>query len=669
MTAALAKVVPTLPAITSTALGLSDVVSYNNLSRVADPSDWNYKGGPNLAASYTTFFGHLAPYASGNPSKLRLEWPYSKANVVAAKAGLFAGKMGCNINGYLSSVDGVFATRKSMTLYGGTASDGGGISSGLVDVTNADERSRLLGDDPNYAAYNDNQQGISNWYNYSQGFSSVIYDAPVGMVQTHTNGGSFQATTYAGFSGYGSAMEYGPYLKTLYADDAAYATARATPETVPGYYEYRKWMLDATRVWHRDVCKPRAASLGMAYAMNLFTMIPTEHPQTSFSVSDIADFGITELSWQQYARDGATGTMAAQRATAEDFTSTTNLLNYFASISLCCATGRGIGKRQAMALWPMLAWLPPSVAGAGTAPQATSWTIPYKVKAAQRLGFGWLMAQGVVPIVPSGLYDEAVDIAAAWPAYSGFTGLNKTLFYGHPNDYADVFQFIGRHGETLFDNFEIAPSAAMVVPIITSYWGGASGGRHYDYVNSYCRPLVTANVPFVLLPVGGVSLYIPTSTYDLTQYQAVFKTEVDGWYGSWNAAVPTGVNVLAPSALAGSLTAYAPITITGATDGTRPVLAIPRMRSDGKALAIHLVNTNSCDYSASSGAGAANATQSALRLAIKPWAMLSRGIRTATFWQPGQFGGVACAVEPGGSGATIRVPPLTEWAVLLVEFT
>ena len=90
------------------------------------------------------------------------------------------------------------------------------------------------------------------------------------------------------------------------------------------------------------------------------------------------------------------------------------------------------------------------------------------------------------------------------------------------------------------------------------------------------------------------------------------------------------------------------------------------MRSDGKALAIHLINTNSCDYSASSGAGAANAAQSALTLSIKPWAMLGRGIRSATFWQPGQFGGAACAVQIGG---VIRLPALSEWAVLLVEFT
>lgn len=646
----LATVNAGMPALRACSLANSDVVCYDNLTRVAESDKWTYNGGPNLNATYTGatgFIGLVSAYSS-RTDKTRFEWSYSMANSVALAAAKPVKMLGGNINGLVNDVPALtpFGARN---LYGTRYYHAGTLNS-LADVSNTAERARLLGDDPAAATYSDNMRGISNWRAYSALFKTMLHDDPACMFASHTGGGSFVSSTWAGFSGYGSGLEYGAYLRTLYADDTAYATARGN-STVPSYVAARAWLFSTVYAWH-GVARARAISLGMEYAINVANPLPTKHPQGPYPMVSNADYGLCELAWQLPWREGTVARYPADRALAETVTDATTLRRGLASQAMFAAVMRGSARRAAFAVWPLIDWIPPKSGGAGSAPVTTPWTIPYKVAAHQKMSWAWLQGWGCPNIVPSGIYDEAAGDVAVY-GYTGYTGANKPLYYMDPTTAKPWFDWVASRADIL-DAFDLAATVAIVQPLGVNYWVGASDGPANNYawvwMESYVRPLIEAGVPFVILPVDSTIGY-PVSGYDLTKYRSTITAVNDAL------------------TLPGSLTDYAPVTVAGSIDGTRPVLCVPRIDRTTQRLALHVVNAHSCDYAASAGAGGAGTTQTAITLTLKPWAMLTRTIK-GVWWHSHESSTqrlpMRVALSP--QGAVITVPSFLEAGVVLVEF-
>lgn len=646
----LATVSAGMPAERACTLTRSDVPCYDNLTRVADSATWAYNGGPNNNATFTGATGYLALLAAYCPSrsdKMRFEWSYSMSASAAVAAALKPKTVGGTINGLVNNATALLPFG-STTLYGSRYLHTGGLNS-LADVTNPAEQARLLGDDPASASYADNMRGISDWARSSSLIKVMLHDDGACAWASHSGGGSFRDTTFAGFTGHGQAQDYRSYLRGVYANDAGYDAARAA-NTVPAYTAARQWLLDKTVAWHAQA-RVRAQAHGMEYVINIAGALPNKHPQSSFAAGIYAcDYGMCELAWQNYAREGTPARYVTDRATAENLADPTTLRRMFASQALTAATLRGAGRRATFAPYPLIDWVPPKSGGPGSAPVTTPYTVPLKVERQQRISWAWLQALGFPSVIPAYIYDEAVDLTEF--GFTGYTGNNKPSFYMPPSVAKGWFEWVAARRDVL-NAFDLAATVAIVQPLIGDYWRGAVDGvtpYYYTWVESYLRPLIEANVPFVILPVDDAMGY-PLTGYDLSGYRAVI-----------NAAS----NALT---LPGNLTDLSPVTVAGHTDATRPVMCVPRIDRTGNRLALHVVNTNSCDYAANSGAGAVGATQSAVTVALKPWAMLSRRITSARWYShEAALQGSQLSVSMSVTGPLIKIPAFVEAGIVVLEF-
>lgn len=647
----LAEINAAMPPERACTLMRSDVSSYDNLTRVADPAAWSYNGGPNNNSTFTGAAGYqqlLAAYTGGRADKLRVEWSYSMSNLVALGSAIKPKSLGGNINGLVNDTPAL-APFGARTLYGARFLHVGGPNS-LADPTNPAEQARLLGDDPNAASYSDNMRGISDWYRYSQSIKVMLHDDGACIWASHTAGGSFRDTTAAGFTAHGQAQDYRTYLRGLYANDAAYDAARAAG-TVPAYQEYRQWMLERVNAWH-STARARAKSLGMEYVANVAGALPNKHPQCAFAaVAAHIDYGMCELGWQGYAREGSSARIVSDRAAAENLADATTLRRMFASQALSALTMRGAGRRATFAPYPLIDWAPAKSGDANSAPSTAAYTVPLKVERQQRISWAWLQALGCPSIVPAYIFDELTDL----PEFGnpGYSGNNKPFYYMPPSAASAWFGWVANSAEVL-DDFDLAATVAIVQPLSTAFWRGASDGSsnwYWVWVDSYLRPLIEAQVPFVILPVDE-SLGYPLSGYDLSKYRAV---------------ITASNNTLT---LPGSLTDLSPVTVAGHADTTRPVLCVPRVDRAGKRLALHLVNSHSCDYAANAGAGGVGTTQSAITVALKPWAMLTRTLKSARWYShESSTQGRAVRVSRSDAGVTLTAPAFVEGGVIVLEFS
>lgn len=638
-----------MPQERACSLARSDVICYDNLTRVADAAAWAFNGGPNNNGTYTGATGWqalLKAYAGTRSDKLRFEWSYSISNLVALGAAVPSAKrLGGCINGLVNNVQAL-SSFGARTLYGSRYAHIGGPNS-LADVSDPAERARLLGDDPNADSYSDNMRGIGNW---PTGVKVMLHDDGACMWASHTAGGSFRSTTWAGFSGHGLSQDYGAYLRTLYADDAAYAAAR-TAGTVPSYFpEARQWLLESVTAWH-GIAANRAHTQGMEYVANIAGVVPNKHPQTAYAaVASAIDYGMCELAWQNYTREGSAARFVSDRAVAENLSDATTLRRMFASMALSAITMRGSGRRATFAVYPLIEWIPPKSGGASSPPVSTSYTVPTKVERHQRISWAWLQALGCPSIIPAYIYDEAMDTAEY--GYTGYTGNNKPSFYMPPANAVGWFEWVAQRGNEL-DDFDLAATVAIVQPLDADFWRGAVDGasnHQYNWTVNYLLPLIEAQVPFVILPVDS-SIGYPLSGYDLTKYRAV---------------ITASNNTLA---LPGGLSDLAPVTVSGASDSTRPVFCVPRIDRARNRLALHVVNTHSCDYAASSGAGGPGTTQTTITLALKPWAMLTRTIKAARWYShESTTQGSPVRLRTDDKGAVLTLPAFLEGGVVVLDF-
>jgi hypothetical protein len=492
-------------------------------------------------------------------------------------------------------------------------------------------------------------RGIADWYRANSTIGIMLHDDGACIWASHTAGGSFRDTTAAGFTGHGQAQDYRTYLRGLYANDAAYDAAR-TAGTVPAYLDYRQWMLERVNAWH-GTARTRANSLGMEYVANIAGALPAKHPQCAFAaVVAHIDYGMCELGWQGYTREGTSGRIVSDRASAENLSDATTLRRMFASQALSALTMRGAGRRATFAPYPLIDWAPAKSGDASSAPGTASYTVPTKVERQQRISWAWLQALGCPSIIPAHIFDEITDLTEF--GNPGFSGNNKPFYYMQPSAAVGWFGWVANRADIL-DDFDLAATVALVQPMLTSFWRGASDGAsnwYWVWVDTYVRPLIEAQVPFVILPVDSTLGY-PLSGYDLTKYRAV---------------VTASSNALT---LPGSLSDFAPVTVAGHSDATRPVLCVPRVDRTTNRLALHVVNTHSCDYAANSGAGGAGTTQTAITLTLKPWAMLTRNLKTARWYShESSTQGRTVRITRADAGVTLAVPSFLEAGVVLLEF-
>lgn len=622
----------------------SDVVCYDNMTRVLDPTKWTYNGGPNLNTTYTGatgYIGLLGAYCS-RPDKMRFEWSYSQSAAIALAASLKPKLIGGNINGLVNNVTPLLAFG-ARTLYGVRYNHIGSGNS-LADVTDPTERARLLGDDPAAATYSDNMRGISDWARASLSFKALHHDDPACMWASHTAGGSFRASTWVGFPG---GSDYTNQLRALYANDAAYDTARPLG-TVPSYFIARQWLLDQVTAWH-VLAADRAHSHGMDYSLNITAPLPTKHPQMPYALVGSADYGMCELAWQTMWREGTSGRYVTDRAAAETLTDATTLRRMFATMALHAMVMRGAARKFTFAVWPLLDWIPAKSGGAGSAPSTAPYTIPYKVAAQQRIGWAWCQALGGPSIIPAGIYDEAAGDQAEW-GYTGYTGDSKPFYYMAPATAKPWFDWVANNPDIL-DPFDACPTVAIVQPMGTAFWRGSSDGASntaWVWMDSYVRPLVEANVPFVILPLDAAMGY---PSHDTSKYMAVVTASADAL------------------TLPGSLSSYAPVTVAGSSDANRPVFCTTRIDRARQRLAIHVVNSHSCDYAASAGVGGVGTTQSAITLTLKPWAMLTRTIKAARWYShEATTQGVPVRLRTDDKGAVLSLPAFLEAGVVVLDF-
>jgi hypothetical protein len=409
-------------------------------------------------------------------------------------------------------------------------------------------------------------------------------------------------------------------------------------------------MQQSVYTWH-EMAAARAASHGMEYVANVAGAIPGKHPQSSFAVATKhMAYGMCELGWQSYTREGTSGRIVSDRAAAENLADATTLRRMFASMALTAITMRGAGRRATFAPYPLLDWMPPKSGGAGSGPVTSAYTVPVKVERHQKISWAWLQALGCPSIIPAYIYDEAVDLAEF--GYTGYTGNSKVSYYMQPATAKPWFEWVAANSDVL-DDFDLAATVAIIQPMTGNYWRGASDGAnnyYWTWVESYLRPLIEAQVPFVILPVDDASGY-PLGAYDLTKYRAVIQANNDAL------------------TLPGSLPDLAPLTVIGAADSTRPVFCVPRIDRAGSRLSLHLVNSHSCDYAANSGAGGAGTTQSNIVVTLKPWAMLTRNLKRARWYShESSAQGLPVRIVSTPKGPEIYAPPFLESGVVVLEF-
>ncbi len=644
----------------------SAVVSYDNMSRLATSATITYQGGPNLTARYTgRWWGVLADYAPGRHEAISLLWSYNMANGVTAQAGTRAAQLGGTTNGYILETGGPPSPAfGAVSLYGARIPSSGNT---FFDPSSQAERLRMLGDDPAEGSYADHQRGISSWPRYNVAYSTIHQDDPIGASGLITLGAQFSASMVEGFNKHGPGS-YADYIRSRYATDAAYLADRGNPANY--YDDFREHMLVKARAFYVDHWAPRAKELGMKTSGNVYWPWPSESISTGHIVADVFDAAVFEHPWWMYNHDFNSVNYRTQRQEAEAVSNATTLVNAFAALTAQFAYFNGIGKRAAVAIYPMMGWWPAPSAGNGSAPSTAPYTEPYRIRGLMRPMMAWAWAWGVVPVVPAGIYDGIFDIAPS-PEYTTYTGNNKPMWYGDPQHYSDLYAFVAGHA-WLFDDFDAAPTVALVAPCYkaTTTFRRGSGDNLTDtlyWINTFLRPLIAARVPFTIYPVGGPVRQIPLSSYDWAGRTAAVKMAPDSTFTAVSAQIPAGSNVTDYAAFfAGSLSPYSPVSVSGESDAARPVLANVRVSQSRGAVAVHLVNTNYCDYAANSGAGAPNARQANLALTV-PTAFLPAKPRAVRYFEPGTSGGRPCAWYMSANGLVVSVPPLADYGIVLVE--
>lgn len=667
-----------LPVVPDAGPRRSDIVSYDNISRIANASDWNYKGTPlNSAQGWNTDWRNsFTRYAAGRADKFRCEWIYTYSESASLNTALRPSFMTGAVNGYIvSTVPEPYGSRK---LYGTRALTRGTTNSG-TDVTNPVEVARLLGPAPGGTTLDFNMRGVSDWAAQG-GFNGILHDEVFGHAQAQYSYGALSATASDGFTGHGSAVNYTTYLRGLYANDAAYAAARDAG-TVPAYSLYTVHIAKQCLTYMSEQIKPRASALGMQVGINCFQALPTEHPGTSYLALGVSDYAVSELLPVQYGQSAVIASHRAERIACEDFTVAANVRQYFGSIALHVSSVRGYGRRGAYALQPTLEWIPAPTVTDGP-PPTTAWTIPPKVKTAQRTGFAWILALGASPVLPLGVFDLFLQ-ETSFTKYSGYTGLNRTLWSGPIDDYKDLFTWIANNAAIL-DDFDDAPSVIVAEPMTANFWGpsgasAASTARYYKRVVDLCTPLAKARVPFVVCPVGGDISRLPLSRYTLANALRVVKPTTDSEYTDVFAEIPTGSNVVDLATLmGGDLTQFAPVSVTGERDTNLPVLVNPRVRKDGKALALHCINTDAVDFAGGAGThhesgappGVYRSARSGLVVTLKPWAWLTSKKPVVTWYSPEAGSqGQQLNASVTTAGLEIKLPALLEYGVVLCEFS
>jgi hypothetical protein len=225
----------------------------------------------------------------------------------------------------------------------------------------------------------------------------------------------------------------------------------------------------------------------------------------------------------------------------------------------------------------------------------------------------------------------------------------------------------------------------MVIEPLTNQWWGPSAGqaastsRYYKRVVDLIEPCITARVPVAVAAVGGAVMALPISRYGVDKVLRAVKPTADSEYTDNNGTVPTGANVVTAATLIGDGVAqWAPVSVSGERDGSRPVLVQPRVRRDGKAMTLHCINTDAMDFGGGGSAhwdtaypqGAYRAARAGLVVTLKPWAWLAGKRPTVRLYSPEaatQGRELASIVTP--TGLEIRLPALLEYGVISLDFT
>lgn len=676
MVARLVLQMQSLPLVPDAGPRRSDIVSYDNISTVIVNTDWNYKGGPqNSTAGWNTDWRNThIRYAGTRADKMRLEWSYTTTEALSLNASMRPAYMSGTVNGYITAiVPEPYGTR---TLYGARALTRGTTNAG-TDVTAPEELARLLGPAPGGSTLKPHMRGVEDWA--SQGFTAILHDEVFGHSNAQYSYGALSFTASEGFTGHGSAVNYTTYLRGLYANDAAYAVARDAG-TVPGYQAYTVHLAKQALDYLGNKSRAKARTFGMQFGINCFQALPTEHPGTSYVALMYADYAVSELLPTGYFLSADKTLARSDRLAGESFTIAARWQGYFAAISLHLSAFRGYGRRGAYALQPPVDWMPAPTVADGP-PPTTAWAVPPKVKAAQRLGFAWVVALGASPVLPLGVFDLALQ-EPAFTKYTGYTGSNRTLWSGPVDDYKDLFQWIA-NSAAILDDYEDAPSILVAEPFTSNWWGpsgvaAASTGRYYQRVVGLCLPLTLARVPFVFAPVGGQLSQLPQSRYQFANAMRVVKPTADIEYTDNASTVPVGANVVDQATLlAGDLTQFAPVSVTGERDTNYPLLVNARVRKTGSAMTLHCINTDACDFATGAAhhdsgapAGVYRSARSGLVVTLKPWAWLANKRPVVTWHSPeAAIQGQPIATSVTDAGLSIKLPALLEYGVIHLDFS
>ncbi len=644
----------------------SAIVSYDNMVVNASSGSINFENGPILKQKYSgKWWKILSDYAPGRNEKLNLLWSYSMNNGVTAKDNIYAHTLGGTVNGYITPGSGIDSRFGGKSLYGDRVPSTGNT---LYDPTNPEDQARLLGDHADELNFAENQRGISSWTRFSSKYTAIHQDDPMGAAVYSAIGSQFSPTMANGFTEHGEGS-YIDFLKSRYATDSAYLADRTNP--LNKAEEYKAHMARKTRSFFTDMWLPRANNLQLKTSANIYWTWPSESLTTGHLLADLFNLPLLEHTWWRYAYDGNSANYRTQRAAVENVSDPDILLKAFSSLTVQLAYFTGTKRTAAMAIAPLMGWWPQPSSGNGSPPSSAPYIEPYRIRALMRSMICWTLANGHIPVVPSGIYDGIFDEAPS-PEYTGYIYPNKPMWYGDPDHYSDIYSFICRYS-WLFDAFEAAPSVALVVPCLPTslsfknYNGTFNLGDTNYWVSNFIKPLVENNISFTINPVGGAIRQIPLSNYPLSQYDAVVKMNSDSNFTLYGAEIPVSPNVLSYSDFfSGSIGQYPYMVIYGHTDNTRPTISTVRVCSKDKSIAIHLVNTNSCDYSADSGNGLKNNPQNNLVMYFKT-SKLVKQPRQILFFEPGCIDAVTCKFVMDQDYLAINIPPLMDYGIILIE--
>lgn len=675
-----------MPALSERGPRHSDIVAYDNMGSVYDASLVRYKGSPlNSAAGWNTGRSSIYQRFAGQYAhKYRAEWSYTFTQAGYLQADMRPAFVSGAVNGYISPpVLSALPESGTYQLYGARAMNGSNAASNYLKNP---DLARLLGPSsivltvPNMGGVADQAQAVTNGAAYA--FNGVLHDATFELASSLFFYGSFGPELEAGFvpSGQSAGFSYSTYLKGVYANQAAYNAARDIG-AVPFYSEYNAHLTRACLSYLTGQCLPRCREFGLSLAVNAYNSLPTEHASSGMLALMQVDYGVSELLPFYFAYTTVANSKT-DRLYAEDFGTAIRYRWSLASSAFTMASATGVGKRNAVAYHPPIEWVPQPVGWptTGGAPPAAAWTIPPKVRSQQRILTGLALAFGNSPVIPLGVYDLAESTPSQFTSFLGYTGVNRLLWSGPADDYRDVFQWIAQMAHIL-DEFVAAPTVLLVEPLVSTVLTGANYGASqiYGRVTNTIEPLMLANVPFGVACIGGAFSQRSIAEYDTSSVRAVVKMGADADYTNNSAAVPTGANVITQAALvAGDLSQWSPVIVTGARDAANyPLLVIPRVRSDGLAMALHCLNTDAVDFTAGSGThhesgkppGVYRSPRAGLTVTLKPWAWLQRRRPRVTWYSPeAGVQGVELGALITSAGLEVRLPALLEYGVVLLEF-